>query len=286
MKQPLSEINIHSAYYSKGMAQNRNRFFSERLCVQVPAKPHHHNCFELEIVLSGSAVQYVDGEAHPISHGSITLLSPLQIHAIDRPTQPVDLISIKINPATLPAELKERLEQLDSAVIGHLTDAQLEQLLAMYTAVTAGGVFADSDSPLQTDAVTHQLFSLLFFVLDRFAATPRALNVFDPTGSFTQAVAYIKTHLTASLTLRSVAERFGYTPNYFSSKFKAMTGKSFVSFVRDERLILAYRTICCSDQPVQNVAMDCGFASFAYFSRAFKKKFGKAPSAFRGTALK
>lgn len=284
MKQPLSEINIHSPHYSKSMAQNRNRFFSEHLRAAAPSKPHYHNCYELELVLSGRAVQHLDGEPYSLARGSVTLISPLQIHSIDLPTEPIELISIKINPAILPTDLKERLERQGKAVVGQLQEAQLAAVVAMYTAIEKGGVLADSDSPLQTDAVTYQLFSLLLFVLDRFGAEQTESGHADAAGSFLQVVAYIKTNLTAPLTLKRVAEQFGYTPNYFSSKFKAMTGKSFVSFVRDERLVLAYRIICCSEQSVQQVAMDCGFASFAYFSRAFKKKFGKAPSAFRGTA--
>ena len=96
-----------------------------------------------------------------------------------------------------------------------------------------------------------------------------------------KTVGYIKDNILNPLTLQSVATEFGYTPNYFSLKFKEFTGKGFSRFVQDERLLLAYREILTTDDPISEISARCSFESFPYFSRAFKAKYGKPPSAFR-----
>ena len=59
--------------------------------------------------------------------------------------------------------------------------------------------------------------------------------------------------------------------------FKNLTGKNFIDTVNDERLGLAYYMLSTMDISVNDVSEYVGYSSIAYFSRMFKKKFGKSP---------
>ncbi|MDR1524735.1 MAG: response regulator [Tannerella sp.] len=63
-------------------------------------------------------------------------------------------------------------------------------------------------------------------------------------------------------------------------KVKAMTGQSVVEFVRNYRLRKAVRILSEEDVPVNEVMIRVGFDNASYFSRIFKKEFGKSPSEF------
>ena len=92
-----------------------------------------------------------------------------------------------------------------------------------------------------------------------------------------EVVSYVKKHFTEALTVKSMAKRLGYTPNYFSMKFKKLTGKNFIETVNDERLERAYSMLSAMDISISDVSEYVGYSSVAYFSRMFKKKYNKSP---------
>lgn len=64
-------------------------------------------------------------------------------------------------------------------------------------------------------------------------------------------------------------------------KLKAITGQSTNEFMQNTRLKYAARILNETDRPVSDVAYEVGFSDPYYFSRAFKKLFGKSPKQWR-----
>ncbi len=62
-------------------------------------------------------------------------------------------------------------------------------------------------------------------------------------------------------------------------KIKAITGETPTGFIRDTRLQKARQLLEAGTGTVSEIAFQTGFASLPSFSRAFKEKFGKPPSA-------
>lgn len=273
----LVEIDINSSHYSDSMRLSGGKYFYERVTVNQGSRPHYHNCYELEIIISGEAMQNIDGADYPLKKGSVTFISPNQTHSITIAHNPLEIISIKITPAAISDELKAAIDTVDFPVLGFLNNKELELFLNMYNTFTNEKIVT---SKLGSEAVVHQLNSFLCLAVDSFGKSPfpkqgGAENVMLKT------VGYIKDNILNPITLQSVASEFGYTPNYFSLKFKEFTGKGFSRFVQDERLLLAYREILTTDDPICEISARCSFGSFPYFSRVFKAKYGKSPNAFR-----
>lgn len=61
-------------------------------------------------------------------------------------------------------------------------------------------------------------------------------------------------------------------------KMKALTGEAPISFIRRIRLHRAKELLQSTDLSIAEIAYDSGFTDPNYFSRAFKKEFGEAPS--------
>jgi two-component system sensor histidine kinase ChiS len=53
------------------------------------------------------------------------------------------------------------------------------------------------------------------------------------------------------------------------------------NFILKTRLNRARKQLSVTQKQIDEVAMDCGFNDFAYFSRSFKKEFGMTPSSFQ-----
>lgn len=277
MKEPLFEIDINSKDYSEGMKMSGGKYFYERLTINRESRRHYHNCYELEIIISGETTQNIDGSDYDLKRGSVTFISPKQIHYIAPPKKALELISIKITPEAINGELGSVLGTVNFPVLGKLNNNQLELFLQMFNAFDGKEI---ANSKLRGEAIGHQISSFLCLLVDSFG-----ISSFPEQGSSAKSmlktVGYIKENILKPITLKSVSAEFGYTPGYFSAKFKEFTGKGFARFVQEERLLLAYRAICTTDDPISEISVKCGFESFPYFSRAFKAKYGKPPSCFR-----
>jgi AraC-like DNA-binding protein len=53
------------------------------------------------------------------------------------------------------------------------------------------------------------------------------------------------------------------------------------NFILNTRLNRAKKLLSITQKPIGEIAMECGFNDFAYFSRSFKKEFEITPSAFQ-----
>ncbi len=71
------------------------------------------------------------------------------------------------------------------------------------------------------------------------------------------------------------------SPHHFHRVFQAIVGETPAEFVKRLRLDKALRTMAFEKPTsLSQVAVTCGFASSADFSRSFKQRFGVSPSAF------
>ncbi|MCU0376386.1 MAG: response regulator [Chitinophagaceae bacterium] len=66
-------------------------------------------------------------------------------------------------------------------------------------------------------------------------------------------------------------------------KIKALTGLSVQDFIRNTRLKKAAQLLLETDMHVNEVAFAVGYSDRKYFSREFKKQYGKSPSEFTGS---
>jgi AraC-like DNA-binding protein len=67
----------------------------------------------------------------------------------------------------------------------------------------------------------------------------------------------------------------------FFRKLKALIGFSASHFIRFYRLSIAREKIIRTSQNISEIAYEVGFKDPAYFTRAFSKEFGVAPSSLR-----
>ncbi len=79
-------------------------------------------------------------------------------------------------------------------------------------------------------------------------------------------------------TLNECAEITGMNVRTLSSRFARLMGKSLHQYQVDEKLEGAYSQLRTGMYSVKEVALTFGFTDPYYFSRAFKKHFGVAPS--------
>lgn len=78
-----------------------------------------------------------------------------------------------------------------------------------------------------------------------------------------------------------LCKKLGISRVQLFRKLKALTGNSASQFVRSYRLNKAKVLLTDTDLNISEIAFEVGFKDPAYFTRAFTREFGIAPSAFR-----
>jgi two-component system response regulator YesN len=101
------------------------------------------------------------------------------------------------------------------------------------------------------------------------------------TPKITKAVEYINAHFDKSVSTAALSKILGLTPNYFSAVFKRETGISFNAYLNKVRLDSAAYLLEHTGLLVYEIAGQCGFHDYIYFSQAFKKAFNCSPRTFR-----
>lgn len=82
-------------------------------------------------------------------------------------------------------------------------------------------------------------------------------------------------------TLKEIAEKLGFSPNYLGHLFQKKTGQSFSDYVIQCRLRRSCQLLLDPLMRIYEVADQLGYKNVLYFNRQFKKHMGLTPSEYR-----
>ncbi len=93
-----------------------------------------------------------------------------------------------------------------------------------------------------------------------------------------EAIIIMERNLEQPLPIGSIAKKVGLSQRQLNRIFQKHTGSSLVRYYLDVRLDRARGLITQIELPILDAAVASGFSSSARFSRAYKARFGLAPS--------
>lgn len=96
-----------------------------------------------------------------------------------------------------------------------------------------------------------------------------------------RAVDYIDVSFRERVTLDRLARHVGFSPGYLSQLFPQQVGMTFSEYLTRVRLRRAVRDLGETDHLIAQVAADAGFPDVKAFNTAFRRTFGRTPSAYR-----
>ena len=98
---------------------------------------------------------------------------------------------------------------------------------------------------------------------------------------YADLIAWIGAHLDHDLSVAALAERTHLGQRQFARRFAAAFGSTPAGYVENVRLGEARRRLSEADSGIEQIARSVGFNSADSFRRAFERRFGIAPSAYR-----
>lgn len=91
----------------------------------------------------------------------------------------------------------------------------------------------------------------------------------------------LRERLHENITLRDIANRFSFSPNYLGVLFKEETGYNFSDYVIKLRMERARDLLVSTKLKIYEVAYQTGYQYLPYFSRQFKEMYGMTPLEYR-----
>lgn len=103
----------------------------------------------------------------------------------------------------------------------------------------------------------------------------------DHRARFDAVLRRIEKALEGDLTLESLSAATDFSKFHFHRQFSALYGVNLYQYIQALRLKRAAYRLAYRGDSLLNIAFESGYESHEAFSRAFKKRFGQTPSAFR-----
>jgi len=250
-----------------------------------PRRPHRHDYHELVWTRSGEGRHLIDGERSDVEPGTITLIGRGQVHVFERARGLHGAIvrfgdellhgdpASGANPAWLVGSRAVQTVPVPAGDVGRV-EAAIE-LLAAETR-------RPPDSRT-VDLERHFLSALLLWIERWYEATRTEQRDADDRD--------LQLYRRFSEVLERDYARHRDTPHYadalgvpqaaLSRALASVTGRTTKELITDRRMLEAARLLRFSDMSVGEVAYRAGYGDQLYFSRAFKRELGAAPSAYR-----
>lgn len=95
------------------------------------------------------------------------------------------------------------------------------------------------------------------------------------------AKSYIEEHLSEELDIHCLCEELNIGRTTLYELFKKETGMGIAAYIRKRRLHAAKKLLKTTDLSVSEISSAVGFSDYNYFSRIYKKTYGKSPKNYR-----
>ena len=228
----------------------------------------------LHHVLSGKGHFEIRGKTYDLKKGDTFLIYP-NMEACYRADEEEPWVYTWVGFAGTDAfyllnhtDFSEESPVLEQAEISGEIERKIQQV---YEA--KGNTFYDAVS------MTGALYSMIAMLMENSSAEAKQKNL--QTGRVEQAVRYIEEHYSYPITIEDIAGYTGVCRSYLYRMFQKILKISPKDYVEEYRIRQACQLLGETNLPVTTIAHSVGYEDPLYFSKAFKKNIGRAPSDYR-----
>ncbi len=250
--------------------------------------PHRHTYYEILLLHNSKGIHYIDFHPWPFEGAVVFLLSPEQVHQLDR--EATSGYSVKFDPSFFTSG-----NDPDSQLLAHflfdnmqsypvipLAPADLTRLENLMS-------IAREEYEQTTEDTTPILFSYVRVLLmeimrirRRQLSEPHLLPG-QPQTQLLQFKQLLHQHFHELHEVQGYASRLHMTPRQLNALTQKLTGKTAGTLIKERVLLEAKRLLFLNTLTVKEIGYQLGFDDPAYFTRFFKKNTGKSPQQFRET---
>lgn len=237
---------------------------------------HWHRSIEIFAVYEGELTFYINEDKYPLHPGEFVILNSNEIHSIESP-KPNKTIVLQ-----MPVQVFEKYYTGDQFILfTHSTrtqDAVIMKLMeTIYDEIKDKGLGFEC----KAQSAFYYLIYLLVIRYRKSSVSQETARYYKRMNKLSDITAYMRDHYSQEMSLKKVADEFGYSPTYLSRMFKEYANTNYKAYLQSLRVEFAFRELANTQETIAQIAMNHGFPDSKAFSREFKKKYGYYPSEYR-----
>lgn len=245
---------------------------------------HQHIFFELVYVLQGSATRRIEEALIPVSAGDYYVTDPFSAHCYED-TRDFEILSCLFLPEYIDRALA------DCPSISSLLSNRTLRFGIPVDLPIADRAFHDTDGSVKriikhmerehTDQRTGYMELLRCYLTQVLVCAARACETRVPHEAVTTVMEYLKSNYMQPLSLQTLSQLAGYTPQYLSSLFSEELGMSIQIFLQQLRIEEACKLLSRTKLSMADVAAAVGYQDSRHFSKVFRRYRNLSPREYR-----
>lgn len=262
----------------------------KHLCYS-PVQSHSHDFFEVIYVLKGQSHHEISEKYSRMQTGDLCIIPPGPMHYINVSDDSA-VIDILIRRSAFERVFSSLMDNdnilatfftrniyasgANDYIIFHTgQDLALQALiLDMFWECEAKAKYFESF----LDAQLAMLFALLLRSHEDSCELPPFTS---PNESQIFGMVQYMNQNYRNISLKSLAEKFHYTPTYTSKRIHESTGRTFSALLAQIRMEHATRLLKSTSLTVGEIGLQVGYVTPEHFIRTFKKHLGLTPNEYR-----
>jgi len=228
---------------------------------------HMHRCFEIILMLEGSAEMCIEKKKYTLQSGDMVLIKPNLIH--DFCTLGESRHVLCVFAPELIAAISEHLVKyrLSNTVIKGVPTVYREMIEAMSINTHIGRI----------KGFLYTLCSLFYDQLD-FSQVDGSLF---GKNLLRDIFRYVEAHIANTCSIVELGDALDYSSSYLSRFFYTNVGMSYSDYVQNVKISQACYLLRSTQERIIDISLKCGYSSISSFNRNFKKLIGYSPTKYR-----
>ncbi|MFC5700932.1 helix-turn-helix domain-containing protein [Cohnella faecalis] len=248
-------------------------------------EPHFQYCYEISYIVSGSGYFYIDDECVRVGEGDIFFNSVGHIHRIRTgSSQPLRYVYMGFMFNDLADEEFAPIHTFfRSASYYHSKDTH-NLMLPFYRNIDE----FYSQKPYSNIMIKNYLEEIIVLSYRAFTEKAGSSTRYSPQKSpnsvgYTvySVIRFIENHLFELGSIKSIAEKLGYSYTYLSHTFKNKTGMTLQRYISLKKIEKAMEMLNYGDISINQIATKLGYETLQSFSKAFSRIMGYPPSLYK-----
>lgn len=238
----------------------------------------HEHLLEISLIISGKAHFECNRNTYILEPGDLVIKNAGVLHSeFSTPETGFEQYCLGINGVQAPDMPPNTLVPAGISPVIH-TGTAFNYLRSM----TAYLYEISSDTTIKSSEFTKQAIenelSLINMMIANAVEDSAQLTL---SPSILQVLDYIDSHVSETMSLKSLAGQFYVSTYHLAHKFKEETGYTVNQYILRSKLGKAQESLVFTNEPIKKIATECGYSNLQYFYSVFKKQIGLTPAELR-----
>lgn len=222
----------------------------------------------IHFVTAGKGILRVRGKEYNLKAGDIFLLHPFEPHYYGSDSEdPMGLLWIEFAGHDI-SRLVRHITEMDDYVIngdGELLTACADIIINPHR---------------ESHIISREIYNILIEIYGKYSINTKKQDIIQQ-----QIQSYIDEHINEDLSLPIIASHFGYNANYFSERFKRMTGMNYNRYVNERKITQACTMLLVTNLSMDQIGSNLGFYDTSHFIKRFEGIMKMSPTTYRKTNI-